>query len=351
MNSFERIQTVLSGRIPDRVPVALHNYLMACQMAGGRFDQILRDGQALADAHLAAWRLFGHDLIMLENGVCAEAEAMGCTIRYSPDLPPHVEIPAIQKLEDIDRLTVPDPEKTFPLNELLKATRILIRETGGRVFINGRSDQGPVALACALCGPERFITLMMEPQHKSWVNRLLDLCSQMNVALGAAQRRAGAHSSTIGIAGASFISPALFREFEFPRIRIFCESLRREKCYSFIHACGNETAMLNEFIQTGADCLELDPRTDPAVCKQKTAGRPAVLGMLDPAAILRFGSLDQIRQHTEEILAVMGPHGGWLAGPGCALPADTPVENIQIMMDVLRQKGVYASNGTLSGGL
>ncbi len=57
--------------------------------------------------------------------------------------------------EDIDRLRVPDPETTFPLNEVLKATRIIVRETAGRVFINGRADQGPIALALALCGPAR----------------------------------------------------------------------------------------------------------------------------------------------------------------------------------------------------
>ena len=40
---------------------------------------------------------------------------------------------------------------------MLKATRILVKETGGRVFIMGRADQGPVALALALLGPENFL--------------------------------------------------------------------------------------------------------------------------------------------------------------------------------------------------
>ena len=226
MNSLERVRAVLAGRVPDRVPVGLHNYLMACRMADADLGVVLRDGEALAAAQLAAWREFGHDVIMHENGVHAEAEAMGCGVLYQSGIAPHVDHPIVTSLADIDRLRVPDPETTFPLNEVLKATRLIVAETAGRVFINGRADQGPVALALALCGPERFLTWVGEPESRSAVHRLLDICSRMNIAFGEAQIRAGAHSSTIGLAGHSLISPATFDELELPRARAFCEALR-----------------------------------------------------------------------------------------------------------------------------
>ncbi len=81
MTSLERVCAVLQGHVPDRVPVALHNFLMACRMVEGDLRETLCDGKALAAAQLAAWREFGHDVIMHENGVHAEAEAMGCTVR------------------------------------------------------------------------------------------------------------------------------------------------------------------------------------------------------------------------------------------------------------------------------
>ena len=87
MTSLERTLAVLNHKIPDRVPVALHNFLMACRMAGGDFSATLRSGEILAEAELAAWREFGHNVIMHENGVCAEAEAMGCGIHYPADGP------------------------------------------------------------------------------------------------------------------------------------------------------------------------------------------------------------------------------------------------------------------------
>jgi uroporphyrinogen decarboxylase len=345
MESIERVTKVLRGELPDRVPVGLHCYLLACRMLGGRFDEILRSGELQAEAQLLAWRTFGHDVIMLENGVCAEAEALGCEIRYTVDGPPHVAEPLIKELSDIDKLRLPDPERTFPLNELLKATRIVKGETGGKVHINGRSDQGPVALALALTGPERFLTMLIEPEQRDWCLRLVDFCSKVNVAMGEAQRRAGADSSTVGLAGTSLISPSLFDIFELPGVRAFCAALKRSGGFAFVHACGDETILLENLLATGADCLELDPQTDAEKCKHAVQGKATVLGMMDPAQVMALGTPDTVLCQAREMLAVMGPGGGFVIGPGCALPADTPVDNVQALMECVRRDGVYDSSG------
>jgi uroporphyrinogen decarboxylase len=347
MSSFERVHAVLTHRIPDRVPVGLHNFLMACHMCGADLSVVLRDGEALAAAQLAAWRELGHDVIMHENGVHAEAEAMGCGVRYQRAIAPHVDDPIVKTCADIDRLQVPDPETTFPLNELLKATRILVAETGGRVYINGRSDQGPIALALALCSPERFLTWVAEPEMRPAVCRLLDICSRMNIAYGEAQVRAGAHSSTIGLAGHSLISPATFDELELPRARAFCRAMQRLHASGWVHACGNETSMLPNLLRTEAACIELDPLTDPTTCKRATEGRATVLGMLHPVHVLREKTADDVRQHAHEMLAQLAPRGGFLMGPGCALPPDTPPANIHAVIDAARTFGQYAPDGSL----
>jgi uroporphyrinogen decarboxylase len=347
MDSLERATKVLRGEVPDRVPAALHCYLMACRMRGGRFDEILRDGAMMAEAQLGLWKTFGHDVIMLETGVCAAAESLGASIRYTSDGPPHVEEPLIKDLDDLETLSVPDPERTFPLNQLLRTTRLVSQATQGKVFINGRADQGPIALALALTGPERFLTMLMDPDCEAWCRKLLTLCSRVNIAIGEAQLRAGAHSSTIGLAGASLISPKLFQQFELPGARAYCTALKRKGGFAFVHACGHELLMLENLMATGADCLELDPETDPATCKRVVQGRASVLGMIDPTQIMRFGTPAIVAEHTAHILKTMAPHGGFLVGPGCALPADTPSENVAALMECVRRDGVYRADGEL----
>jgi uroporphyrinogen decarboxylase len=285
---------------------------------------------------------------MLEIGVCAAAEALGSKIRYTADGPPHVEEPLIERPDDLEKLSVPDPERTFPLNEMLKTTRIVKRETGGKAHVNGRSDQGPIALACALTGPQRFLTMLMDPEMNDWCRRLLAFCSQVNIAVGEAQLRAGADSSTIGIAGVSLISPTLFDAFELPGTRAFCTALQRSGGFAFVHACGDETLLLKNLVATGADCLELDPGTDVESCKRAVQGRTSVLGMIDPAQVMRFGTPADVRRQASQMLRTMGPGGGFIMGPGCALPADTPLENVQTLMECARREGVYDAEGRLA---
>ena len=187
--------------------------------------------------------------------------------------------------------------------------------------------------------------MLIDPEMSDWCRRLLAFCSQMNVALGKAQRRAGADSSTIGLAGVSLISPAMFDAFELPGARAFCTAMRRDGGFAFVHACGDETLLLENLVATGADCLELDPGTDAASCKRAAQGRTSVLGMIDPAQVMRFGTPADVRRQARQMISTMGPGGGFIMGPGCALPADTPLENVQTLMECARRDGVYGSDG------
>ena len=48
----------------------------------------------------------------------------------------------LKDLKDVLTLEVPDPYQAFPMCEILKATRILAKETAGQVWICARADQG-----------------------------------------------------------------------------------------------------------------------------------------------------------------------------------------------------------------
>ena len=101
MTSIERVEAVLDHKIPDRVPVGLHNFLMACAMSGGNFRDTLRDGEALADMQLAAWREFGHDMILLENGTACNAQACGATVTYMDNSAPVSHTELLKELQDV----------------------------------------------------------------------------------------------------------------------------------------------------------------------------------------------------------------------------------------------------------
>ena len=125
MNSIERIQTTIHFQNPDRVPVDLHNFQPAARATGLPLAEVFRDGTLLAEAMLAAWREFGHDMILLENGTACNAQACGATVTYMDNSAPVSHTALIAELKDVLTVEVPDPYKAFPMCEILKATRIL----------------------------------------------------------------------------------------------------------------------------------------------------------------------------------------------------------------------------------
>ena len=77
MNSKQRVDAVIRGQIPDRVPVCLHNFLPAVEEAGMRLEDYLSDPSCAAKAHLQAVEKYGHDCILIDLDTTMIAEAMG----------------------------------------------------------------------------------------------------------------------------------------------------------------------------------------------------------------------------------------------------------------------------------
>ena len=88
LTSLDRVKIVLNGGIPDRVPVDLHNFMMTAQASGMAFPEYFQNGEAMAEGHIKAWQEFGHDVLLLENGTVALAEACGCEVEYLDDSAP-----------------------------------------------------------------------------------------------------------------------------------------------------------------------------------------------------------------------------------------------------------------------
>ena len=80
---------------------------------------------------------------------------------------PAAHEPVVTALKQVLEMEVPDPYTTFPMCEILKATRILSRELGNRVWICARADQGPMDLAAQLRGLNVYATMFkpITPEH------------------------------------------------------------------------------------------------------------------------------------------------------------------------------------------
>jgi len=360
MNSVERTWTVLHGGIPDRVPVDLHNFMMTAYVSGIPFPEFFQNGEAMAAGQIQAWREFGHDVLLVENGTAALAEACGCQVEYLLDSAPVSHGPAIKSLDELDKLEVPDPYKAHPLKENLKATRIIARELGDKAFIMGRADQGPFSLAAMILGMDVFLYDLALTQKKrstrrpqsepdtdlsKKLHRLLEFCLEVSTRYALAQMEQGAHMTSIGesLSGPDVCSPQMFKAYEWGYAKKLVDRLKEKGILLAYHICGDATKILTDMVDTGAAVLELDYKTDLRQAKAATQGKATVIGPIDPTAVLAFGTPELVDSKCEEAIKILAPGGGFILGPGCALSPKTPPENIHALINAAHRYGQYPS--------
>lgn len=349
MDAIERVETVLRGDIPDRVPVDFHDFMVAAQRSGMPFPEYFQDGEAMAEGQISNWREFGHDVILVENGTAALAQACGVGVEYMEDTAPVSFVPAIASLDEIDRLVMPDPYADAPLAENLKATRLIADEIGKQAFIIGRADQGPFSLASMLVGIEEFLVALALPGHEEQLAALLDFTGEVVHRYAVAQMEQGAHMTSIGesIAGPDVCAPADYRRWAHSADARLVERLAERDIRLAYHICGDATRIVEEMADTGAAVLELDYKCDLPAIKAATAGRTTVLGVIDPSEVIARSEPDVVRQAVRAELDVLAPGGGLIIGPGCALPAETPVENLHAFIEAAHEYGRYRDDGAL----
>ena len=340
MNSIERVSLSLQHKEPDRVPVSLPNFMVTARLMGtASFADFFRDGEAMAEGQIAAWKRFGHDMVILENGTAALAEACGVHVAYQSDTAPVAKEPAIQSLDEVDKLKLPDPYKNPILSQLLKATQIVVGELGNKAFIMGRADQGPFSLACEIRGMTEFMMDIALGEKPDKIHHLLDFCRQASMRYALAQIEQGAHCTSIGESpsGPDMLSPRYYRKYAHPYVTRLASDLKHKGVILSYHICGNATPIITDMVSTGSAIIEIDQKADLKAVKAAAQGKATLQGPVDPSGVLANETLDEVREKSREAIEILGPGGGFILGPGCAQPATTPDENIDALIETARK--------------
>jgi len=343
MNSLERVRTVLAGGTPDRVPVCLHNFMMAVREAGARMEDYRVDPEVIARVHLQALEKYGHDCILVDTDTTMLAEAMGARSECAPGEPGRIVAPAIHSLDEVDRLRVIDPEKDGRIPALLEAVRLLSKQVGSEIAIRGNADQAAFDLACLARGIEDFLMELVDRPDDPRITRLLEVCYQSHLAVHRALAKAGAHLTSMGdsLAGPDVTSPRMFERFAHPYEARLVQDLHADGIFVVIHICGDTSKILDQLAEYGPCGFELDYKTDCVKAKQTAGQRHVLFGNIDPSAVLAQGTVEQVRDATRKLISVWKPSGRFILNSGCAIPPTTPPENIRAMVEAAHEYGGY----------
>jgi uroporphyrinogen decarboxylase len=343
MNSLQRVKAVLAGQIPDRVPVCLHNFMLAAREAGISMEKYRSQPEAMACAHLTALDKYGHDCILIDTDTTMLAEAMGATSECAPNEPGRIVAPAIRSLREVDRLKVVNPETDGRIPALLEGVRLIAKQVGTEVAIRGNADQAAFDLACMVRGIEEFLMELASDSENPAIGHLLEICYQSHLAVHRALAKAGAHFTSLGdsLAGPDVISPGMFARWARAYEERLVKELAGAGIFTVIHICGDTSRILGFLSRYDFCGFELDYKTDAVRAKCSVGAGHVLFGNIDPSGVIARGTPALIREKTRELIALWKPGGLFVLNAGCAIPATTPEENIRVLLATAREEGAY----------
>jgi MtaA/CmuA family methyltransferase len=338
VNGRERILAALRGEWPDHVPIMLHNFMLAARENGVPMSRFRRDGRAVAESFIRAIETYCYDGIVVDIDTVTLAGAAGVPVDMPDDLPARPRGALLSSLAEVRDLQPVRIEDYPAVEAALEAVTILKNHFRGEVAVRGNCDQAPFALAALLRGLEDWL-LDLTQAEEALIVRLLSYCTTLTGRFLELMAGAGADILSNGDspAGPEIIAPGMYRTYAQPWEERVVEMSRRLGRPYILHICGDARLILPDMIATGADGLELDQKTDIPFAHVLMKHRTAFVGNIDPSGVLALGTKALVRTKTRELLEAFSDTPRFILNAGCAIPAETPAENLRAMIDTARE--------------
>ena len=344
MNSRERVFASARGENSDCFAVTPYNGNFSIRLAGFKLGECYTDGKKLAEAQLRAWEKVGQDVIVAQSDQFYMLEGMGIKTIHHEDALPEVVGRSISSLDEVDKLKPIDPYRDGRAYVYIEAIGLLAERVKGEVAIRA-PGAGAYTMAGNILGISQFLTEMAlaeaeeDAEQSDKIMRLIEVMYESHYRFCEACVKAGADivQCADSMASLDLTSPSLYEKYAHPFEKKFFERISRLKNeYDFLtllHICGNSTKVAPLLADTGCDIFEVDYKVDLSYYKQLMGQSICLMGNLNPAGSLLYGTPDDVEAEVLQSIAEAGHGGKFLVGSGCEVSANTPFENIKRMVD------------------
>jgi len=176
------------------------------------------------------------------------------------------------------------------------------------------------------------MNIMLEPEL---VNSLFKKTTQMSKALQKRCVDAGATMMWMAdpTAGEDLIDSETYNRIEKPCVAEVIKGVHEfdKNALLFLHMCGYTANTMKLLPDIGVQCFSCDFKTDLAEARASAGRRMAVMGNVNPVETLTMGTPEDVKESVYDGIRKAGMDGGFIIGPGCEVPRDTPDENVIAM--------------------
>jgi len=142
------------------------------------------------------------------------------------------------------------------------------------------------------------------------------------------------------------LGEGLFQRFVLPHLKRLIDLGHDYGLKVMLHCCGGYAPLIPAMIEVGLDGLHaVQPSCygmDLAQLKARFGKQILFNGAIDSHHVLINGAPEFVRQKTREVLDILKPGGGYVAGASHdSILEETPLENVMAMFDTIREYGTY----------
>ena len=302
----------------------------ATRARAGSFLKLAKTPALAAEVTLQPLERFPLDAAIVFSDILTIPDAMGLGLAFAEGEGPRFEKP-LREEAAIRALAVPDLSK---LPYVFDAVRESKRAIAGRVPLIGFSGS-PFTLACYMVegsGSDDWRTLKtMLHSQPELLHRILDVNAQAVAAYLNAQIEAGADAVMLFDTWGGILSHDDYETFSLSYSKKILAEVKSAPTILFTKG---GAPWLAAMMQSGCSAVGLDWTADARAARRLAAGRVALQGNLDPAAL--FAPPERVREATRKVIDSFGVEPGHVFNLGHGLQPKTPVESVAALVDEVR---------------
>jgi uroporphyrinogen decarboxylase len=339
MTSRERIEAVIKGCEPDRIPIVPFSSPWIMNYGGTKFIECLEKPDRFIQATMKFIEDFGPDMVSDFIGYGAVIEAVGASLAVteyeSPTIPEKLLIHSLDDVKALKPMDLTCGKIPFLLSLMTDLRKTVPEE----IPVIGRLGT-PFRGGNLIRGVDNFMMDMIT--DPDLIHALMDYLTDQYLTYGKGLVDAGADAIllTNPHANATVISRKQYETFSHPYIKRLITGLKEMGTIVVFHTCGKWNDRLDLVIEEGADIYFTDD-VDMNEAKRLMGSRGAVMGNVNVVQTMLQSGRDEVFQEARRCIESTAASGRFILSGNCFLPRDVPVENVRALFEAGQQFGRY----------
>ncbi len=329
MHGLSLIRQAFHLQTVERVPWVPFVGVHGGSLIGVDAEQYLKSSGHMVSGLTKAIELYKPDGIPVSFDLQLEAEILGCKLNWAKENPPAVVSHPLSEGVQLSSLKLPTA-KDGRIPIVLETTRTL-RAQNPEIALYGLIT-GPFTLALHLLGTEIFMKLFEDSEY---VMEVMDFCTKVAISYSEMLLDAGCDVIAVVDPMTSQIDPLSFETYVTPFVSQIFDFVRKKDKLSSFFVCGHAQQNIEAMCNCRPDNISIDENIPLDYVKEIALSKKISFGgNLKLTVVLLMGDPDDCKHDALSCLD-LGGTTGFILAPGCDLPMQTPVENIQAVSELV----------------